>query len=76
MLELIKKINYDDLTYHFKDRNIPEKSFNDFDNAICLFKMIRDGNNMTLIKANQNQNEFKSDLNEVKKEDMNQERKK
>ena len=36
--ELSEKINYDDLMYHFKDRDIREKLFNDFDNAISFFK--------------------------------------
>ena len=44
ILELSEKIIYGELTYHFKDRNIPEIFFNDFDNAICLFKKIG-GNN-------------------------------
>ena len=30
-------MNYNNLTYNFKDKNICEKSFNDFDNAISLF---------------------------------------
>ena len=44
ILELSEKIIYGELTYYFKDRNIPENFFNDFDNAICLFKKIG-GNN-------------------------------
>ena len=37
ILELSEKMNYNNLTYNFKDKNICEKSFNDFDNAISLF---------------------------------------
>ena len=44
ILELSEKINYDDLTYHFKVSNIREKSFNDFDKAFSSFEKIRDGN--------------------------------
>ena len=46
ILELSKKNNYDDLTYHFKGKNICEKCFNDFDNAMSLFKKIKNGNIM------------------------------
>ena len=33
ILKLIEKVNYDHWTYHYKGKNIVEKSFNDFDNA-------------------------------------------
>ena len=66
MLELSNKIRYDGLTYHFKDRGIPKKRFNEFDNAISLFKKTKDGKR-TLEKVKQSPNEFKSSLNETKK---------
>ena len=66
ILELSKKNNYDDLTYHSKDRNVREISFYDFNNVISLFKKIRDGNNMMLENAKLSQNKFSSDLNEAK----------
>ena len=62
ILKLREKINHYDLTYHSKDKNIHEKSFNSLDNAFSFFKKINDGIIM-LQKAEQNQNEFKSDLN-------------
>ena len=50
MLELSKKINYDDLAYHFKGKYICEKSFNDFNIVFSFLRKIRDGN-ITLGKA-------------------------
>ena len=38
ILELTEKINYEDLMYHFKIKNICENSFNDFDNVFKFFK--------------------------------------
>ena len=46
ILEKKKKNNYDDLTYYFEGKNICEKCFNDFDNAISLLEKIKDGNIM------------------------------
>ena len=37
-LKLSEKVNYDNLTYHYKGKDIVEKSFNDFDNAFFLKK--------------------------------------
>ena len=39
-------MNREELTYHFEDKNICEKSFNDFGDAISLFKKIIKGNMM------------------------------
>ena len=61
--------------YHFKGKKIRGKSFNDFNKPFCFLKKIREGNVM-LEKANEIQNMYKSDLNEIKKEDANQKRKK
>ena len=44
--------------YHFKDRNVREKSSNNFDNAISFLKNIRDGN-ITLEKPKKYPNEYK-----------------
>ena len=60
--------------YHFKGKKIRGKSFNDFNKAFCFLKKIREGNVM-LEKANEIQNMYKSDLNEIKKEEANQKRK-
>ena len=58
ILELSKKINYEYLMYHFKDRHAREKSSNNFDNAISFLKNIRDGN-ITLEKPKKYPNEYK-----------------
>ena len=42
-----------------------EKSCNDFDNVFSFLKKIRDGE-IVLEKVKKNQNEFKSDLTEIK----------
>ena len=41
LLKWSKQINHDNLTYHFKGKNILEKSFNDFDNEFS--DALRDG---------------------------------
>ena len=38
-----RKDNYDDLTYHYKDEDIYEKSCNNFYNVFSFLKTIRDG---------------------------------
>ena len=38
MLELIKKIYYDNLTFYFKCENIGEKGFSNFDDAFRFFQ--------------------------------------
>ena len=69
MLELNEKTNFDDLTYHYKNRQMGAKIFHDLDNAVKCFKSIRDGN-ITLEKAKKKK-EFKLDLNEIKRERYN-----
>ena len=64
ILELKKKIDYDDLMYHFKGKNIC------FNYVFSFLKKIGDGD-ITLEKAKKkkkkkNQNECTSDLNEIK----------
>ena len=46
ILELSKKIDYDDLKYLNKDKKIRENSFNGFDNTFSFFKNMKDGNIM------------------------------
>ena len=69
MLELNWETNYDDLTYHFKHRNIPENISIGFDNAISFLKKIRDFN-ITPEKTIKNQNEYKSGLAEIKGQEI------
>ena len=49
-----------------KSKNIGRKIFNDFDTVFSFFRKIRDGNR-TLEKVKKRQNEYKSDLNELKR---------
>ena len=48
-----KITNHDDLNYHFKDKNIRQKCFNGFDNAIILFYKRGDSEQLTLEEAKQ-----------------------
>ena len=41
IFKLSEKINNDDLTYLYKSKNIGDKSFNDFDNALSFFLKIK-----------------------------------
>ena len=43
ILNFNKKIDFDNLTYNFKDKRITKIDLNDFDNAINFLKMIGDG---------------------------------
>ena len=61
--------------YHFNSENIREKILNDFNNSFCFLKKIREGNVMLEI-ANKVPNVYKSDLNEMKKEETNRKGKK
>ena len=60
-----KKVNSDDLIYRYKG-NTPNVEFDQFDNAFSLLNKIRDGK-INLANAKNDQAEFKSDLNEIKK---------
>ena len=71
ILELNWETNYDDLTYHFKHRNIPENISIGFDNAISFLKKIRDCN-ITPEKTIKDQNEYKSALAEIKGQEIKQ----
>ena len=61
-----KKVNSDDLIYRHKG-NTANIEFDQFDNAFSLLDKIRDGK-INLANAKNDQAEFKSDLNEIKKE--------
>ena len=66
IIDLSEKFNQDDLTSHYKGKNNTPKSFGGFDSVIALFKKIRNGK-VLLNKTKKNQNEFKSDLSQIKK---------
>ena len=51
ILKLSKTINYDYLTFDYKNKNMREKVFNNFDNTFWFFKKIKNGE-ITLEKAN------------------------
>ena len=63
--ELDKKVNYDDLIYKYKGKPADVK-FSQFDNAFSLLDKIIDGK-ISLTNAKNNQENFRLDLNEVKK---------
>ena len=67
--ELDKKVNSDDLIYRYKG-NTANVEFDQFDNAFSLLDKIRDGK-INLANAKNDQAEFKSDLNEIKKRKQN-----
>ena len=63
--ELNKKVNFDDLIYRYKGNTAAAK-FYKFDNAFSLLDKIRDGK-VSLTDVKNDQAEFKSYLNEIKK---------
>ena len=63
--KLDKKVNPDELIYRYKG-SIADEKFNEFDNAFSLLHKIRDGK-ISLADAKNDQAEFKSNLNEIKK---------
>ena len=72
ILQLHQRINHSDLNYLWKDKNVRGITFNDFDNALSFFfffQKIRDGRKTKKARKTRkrDQNEFKSDLNEMKK---------
>ena len=60
LLQLNEKNNFNDLIYHCKTKQRSGKSFNDFDNAICMLEKIR-GGKMALGEVRK----IKSDLNQI-----------
>ena len=74
--ELDKKVNYDDLIYKYKGKPADVK-FSQFDNAFSLLDKIID-DKISLTNAKNNQENFRLDLNEVKKgkKNVDQKRKK
>ena len=72
ILQLHQRINHSDFNYLWKDKNERRITFNDFDNALIFFfffQKIRDGRKTKKARKTRkrDQNEFKSDLNEMKK---------
>ena len=65
IIELTDEINENNLIYFFKD-NSTRKRFDNFNNAIKLFRKIRSGE-IKLEEAKKLQNVFKSNLNEILK---------
>ena len=58
---------YGDLMYHFKIKNVREKSFDDFDNAFRFFRKKKRNGNIMLKKSKKNQDEYKLNLNKRRK---------
>ena len=63
--KLDKKVNPDDLKYRYKGSNADAK-FNEFDNDFSLFDKIRESK-ISVADAKNDQAEFKSNLDELKK---------
>ena len=63
ILDLGKKIDFNNLTYHYKSKNV-QKIFLSFKDPLISYKSIKEGN-ITLEKAEEEQKEFKSELNEI-----------
>ena len=61
ILVLSKKNNYDDLTFHFKGKNIGNKSFKNFDDAFSFFAKIKKYNIIIL----ENAYKIKMNLNQI-----------
>ena len=64
-----KKINPDNLIYKYKTEKRSSKDFSNYQNPIKLFKGLRDGN-ANPKEVLKNQINFKSDLGEIKKENL------
>ena len=64
--ELDEKVNRDDLIYRYKGKT-PDEKFNTYDNALDLIDKIKNGE-IKLAEAKNDQIRFKSNLNEIKKE--------
>ena len=62
------KTNFDDSIYYYKDMS--RKKINDFDNAINFFKKIEDCDTK-LEEGKNDQNIFKLNLNQIKKQGLN-----
>ena len=58
------KIKYDKLTYYFKNENSTPIGFNGFTRPLGFIRLIKDGY-LNLEKAKENQEKFKSNLNET-----------
>ena len=65
--ESFKPVNFDDLTYNFKDSKIPSVDFIKFEGPNNIFKNIHDSN-ITLEDVEKEQIKLKSDLGRIKQE--------
>ena len=65
ILKSSENINCDNSGFHYQDKSICERSFNNFTDAAKIFKKIRSSEIM-LEKEKENQNEFKSSLTKIR----------
>ena len=65
ILGLSKKIDFNNLTYHYKGNTAP-KTFIGFKGPLGFYKNIKEGY-ITLEKSKEKQKEFKSDVNKIVK---------
>ena len=61
---LSKQIDFNDLIYYFKNENISSVNFIDFKDLLHLYKDVFNGD-VTLTKAEQDQNQFKLYFNDI-----------
>ena len=59
-----KKINFNNLTYHFKGSNTAPINFIDFRGPMHIYNEIKNGN-ISIEKTEEDQKQFKSQLNEI-----------
>ena len=62
---LKEKINHENLIYNYKTEGKSPKDFSDYQNPIDVFINLRNGN-VNPREVLKNQNDFKSDLSEIK----------
>ena len=59
MYDISKKINFNNLTYHFKGSNTAPKSFIDLESPMCIYNEIKN-DNLAIEKIEEDQKHFKS----------------
>ena len=63
--DLSNQIEFNNLTYYYKGKNDPKK-FIGFQGPLMFYRSIKEGN-ITLIKAEEQQKELKSELSKIVK---------
>ena len=66
MFKLSEQVNYDNLVLNYQDKNKKGKTFNDFSDVINLYEKVQKSD-IDLEKVSENQEQFKLELNKMKK---------